>query len=154
MSAWRLLVVAAAAAVVTTAGCRRHEADDFWILAKSYRLVLHLAERPPLTAEQASSLAPVADSAVFVLRPDSVRMDRAAGTFRGDASHFPVLIKTSGDSAFVAMRQGERWETMLSGAGADAGIQLSGVRSANTVRGTWRSRSSAAHGDFTITPGS
>jgi hypothetical protein len=140
--------------VVTTAGCRRHEADDFWILAKSYRLVLHLSERPPLTAEQASSLAPVADSAVFVLRPDSVRLDRAAGTYRGDARHFPVPVASSGGSAFVAMRKDKHWETMLGGAAADSGIQLSGVRSGNMVRGTWRIRSSdAAHGDFTITPG-
>jgi hypothetical protein len=140
--------------IVALVGCQRHNANDFWLLAKSYRLVLHLSQRPPLTPEREAYFAPVADSAVFILRPDSVRSDGAFGTYQADTRHFPVVFSSVGDSTFLATRNGEHWETLLSGAAADAGIQLSGERSHNIVRGTWRSRSSnAAQGEFTMTPG-
>jgi hypothetical protein len=140
--------------MVLLVGCQRHNASDFWILAKSYRLVVHLSQRPPLSPEREAYFAPVAESAVFILRPDSVRSDRAFGKYQGDTRHFPVDFASMGDSTFVAIRNGEHWETMLSGDRKDAGIQLTGERSHNVVSGTWRSRSpNAAHGDFTMTPG-
>jgi hypothetical protein len=149
------IALALSTVIIALVGCQRHNASDFWLLAKSYRVVLHLAQRPPLTPEQEASFAPVADSAVFILRPDSVRIDRAFGTYRGDTRHFPLVFSSVGDSTFLATRNGEHWETLLGGAAADAGIQLSGERSHDVVKGTWRSRASnAAHGDFTMTPGS
>ncbi len=154
MNSPRLVVLALSATIVASAGCDRHRASDFWLLAKSYRLVLHLSERPPLTPEREASFAPVVDSAVFILRPDSVRSDRAFGTYQADTRHFPVVFASIGDSTFLAVRNREHWDTLLSGAATDAGIQLSGEPSHNIVSGTWRLRSSnAVHGEFTITPG-
>jgi hypothetical protein len=150
----RRTVLAISTALLCLVGCQRHETSDFWLLAKSYRLVLHLSERPPLTPGRDSSFAPLADSAVFILRPDSVRSDRAFGTYQGDTRHFPLEFASTGDSSFLATRNGEHWETLLSGRATDAGIQLTGERSHNIVSGTWRLRSSnAAHGEFTMTPG-
>jgi len=140
--------------IVALAGCQRHNASDFWLLAKSYRLVLHLSQRPPLTPEREAYFAPVADSAVFILRPDSVRSDRAFGTYHVDARHFPVTFGSNGDSTFLSIKNREHWETLLNGAAKDAGIQLSGELSHNVVSGMWQLRSSnAVHGDFTMTPG-
>jgi len=139
---------------VALVGCQRHNPSEFWLLAKSYRLVLHLSERPALAPEREAYFAPVVDSAVFILRPDSVRSDRAFGTYQGDTRHFPVVFGSIGDSTFLSIRNREHWETLLSGAATDAGIQLAGERSHDIVSGTWRLRSSnAAHGDFTLTPG-
>ncbi len=154
MNSPRLVVFAISTLTVALVGCQRHNTSDFWLLAKSYRLVLHLSERPPLTPEREAYFAPAVDNAVFILRLDSVQSDRAFGTYQGDTRHFPVVFASIGDSTFRAVRNGEHWETLLSGAATDAGIQLSGERSHNIVSGTWRLRSSdAAHGDFTITPG-
>lgn len=154
MNSPRRIVLALSTTIASLVGCQRHNASDFWILAKSYRLVVHLSQRPPLTPEREAYFAPVADSAVFILRPDSVRSDGAFGTYQADTRHFPLDFASMGDSTFLATRNGEHWETLLSGAATDAGIQLSGERSHNVVSGTWRLRSStAAHGEFTITPG-
>jgi hypothetical protein len=150
----RLVVLAISTLTFALGGCQRHKANDFWLLAKSYRLVLHLPQRSPHTPERDSSLASVVDSAVFILKPDSVKSDSAFGTFRGDTRHFPAVLASLGDSTFRSVRKHEHWETSLGGAATDAGIQLSGERSHNSVRGTWRLRSSnASHGHFTMTPG-
>jgi len=135
-------------------GCGRNRSSDFWLLAKSYHLVLHLSVRPYLTPEREAFFAPVVDSAVLILQVDSVKKDHAFGEYRGDVRHFPVAFTSLGDSTFTSVRSREHWQVTLSGAATDAGLQLTGEQSHETLRGTWQLRSSnPPHGEFTITPG-
>jgi hypothetical protein len=150
----RVVVLAISALMVALMGCERHRTSDFWVLAKSYHLVLHLSERPALTPERAAYFAPVVDSVVLTLQPDSVQQDHAFGTYRGDRRHFPVAFASLGDSAFVSVRSREHWQVTLGAATTDAGLQLTGEQSHNQLHGTWQLRSSdTPHGEFTITPG-
>ena len=154
MNSRRAVVLATSAMMVALVGCERNRTSDFWVLAKSYHLVLHLSARPVLSPEREAYFAPVIDSAVFVLQVDSVQLDHVFGKYRGDTRHFPVAFTSLGDSAFVLAKNGDLWKGTLSGAANDAGLELSGQRSLNTIRGTWRLRSSdTSHGEFTIRPG-
>ena len=135
-------------------GCERNSTSDFWLLAKSYHLVLHLSARPLLSAEREADFAPVIDSAEFILQVDSVKKDHAFGKYRGDMRHFPVEFRSLGDSTFVLAKSGNLWNGTVSGAANDAGLELSGHQGFNVIRGTWRLRSSdTSHGEFTIRPG-
>ncbi len=140
--------------IVALLGCERNRTSDFWVLAKSYHLVLHLSVRPALTPERATYFAPVVDSVVLILQVDSVQQDHAFGTYRGDRRHFPVTFASLGDSTFVSVRSREHWQVTLSGAATDAGLQLTGEQGHEKLRGTWQMRSSdTPRGEFTITPG-
>jgi hypothetical protein len=150
----RSVVLAVSAIIVALEGCARHRASDFWVLGTHYNLVLHLSEKPTLTPERAAYFAPVVDSVVLLLQLDSVREDRAFGTYRGDFRHFPVAYASIGDSTFVSSRSSEHWQVTLSGAATDAGLTLEGEHSQGKLRGTWQVRSSnSPHGEFTIVPG-
>lgn len=154
MNSRSAVVLAISAMMVGLAGCERNPTTDFWLLAKSYHLVLHLSARPLVTPGREADVAPMVDSAIVILQVDSVKKDRAFGKYRGELQKFFVAFRSLGDSTFVLAKSGDLWTGTVSGAANDAGLELSGHQGVNVIRGTWRLRSSEnTHGEFTIRPG-